>query len=197
MNKNQSTLINDLKQTLNSILEDESALIEKFAIKKNVRKCEFILNVGNSAHVSYYILQGISRSFIIENGLEVTTQFSFLSDIVSPINAYHNNSQSDESIQALTDLEYLEINMDKFERLLPKNPHLRDIEKRIYQLHNYQLGMRVRSFQTKTAKQHYLEIIAREPRIIKHCQLSYLATYLGISLGSLSRIRKEIKNNII
>ncbi|MFK5855791.1 MAG: Crp/Fnr family transcriptional regulator [Bacteroidota bacterium] len=197
MIKSPSILINDLKQSLKLILEEESTLIEKFAIKKSVRKCEMILNAGDNASVFYYIKQGISRSYILENSLEITTQFSFNSDIVFPLNAFPFNSQSEEYIQAMTDLDYFEINLYEFERLISKNPLLSNIERKIYQLQNYQLGMRVRSFQTKTAKQRYLEIIAREPRIIKYCQLSHLATYLGISSGSLSRIRKEIKNNII
>ena len=51
------------------------------------------------------------------------------------------------------------------------------------------MAQRLRNFQTMNATERYLQLIEKDPRIIKYIPLTYIASYLGITLGSLSRIR--------
>lgn len=54
-----------------------------------------------------------------------------------------------------------------------------------------QLEERLRAFQTQTASQRYHQLIEQEPQLLQKVSLTHIASYLGINLGSLSRIRAE------
>ena len=103
------------KNIINDLLSNNGKLIDEYTHKKHVNKNEFILTEGKFASVAFYINKGITRSFILVDGKEITLQFNFPGDIVFPLNSYSKNLISDEYIQAITDLDYAKINLNKFD----------------------------------------------------------------------------------
>jgi len=179
------------KNIINDLLSNNGKLIDEYTHKKHANKNEFILTEGKSASVAFYINKGITRSFILVDGKEITLQFNFPGDIVFPLNSFSENLISDESIQAITNLDYAKINLNEFDGVKQNNTELYELELKINELYTFQIAKRLRGFQTKSAKERYLELIKTEPEIAQFCQLSHIASYLGINLGSLSRIRSE------
>jgi len=182
----------NLKNEIIDLLTPNTELIDKYASRKKISKNEIILSEGQAASVTFYIFEGITRNFIINDGKEITLQFNFAKDIVFPLNSYKKNLKSDEYIQALTDLDIVKLNLYDYEIIKTDNTELKELELKLNELYILHTAKRLRDFQTSTAKERYLELIKTEPEILQYCQLSHIASYLGINLGSLSRIRSEI-----
>ena len=182
----------EIQIEINALLESYSKELDKFVKRLNFKKNEYILKEGQSAYVAYYIIKGISRSFKYHNDNEITLQFNFKNDLVFPLNAYNATMRSDEYIQALTDIEVIKMDLNDFRKLKKINAGYYKLEIKINELQLIQMGTRLRNFQTLSAKERYLELIKTEPHILQFCPLTYIASYLGITLGSLSRIRSII-----
>ena len=183
-----------LKVELFHLLETNPTMLGYLVKRKKVKKGTLLIQEGRYAYVAFFIINGISRSYLIRNEEETTLQFNFRYDIVFPLNSYNKNLRSDEYIQALTDLEYVKLDLSEFDALKQTNPEFHLIESKINELYIFQLAKRLRNFQLLNAKERYVQLLESEPQIVKYCSLSHIASYLGIKLGSLSRIRKELRN---
>ena len=82
--------------------------------------------------------------------------------------------------------------MNEFNKLKDDDPELLKFEISINEFYMVQMAQRLRDFQTLNATERYLQLIEKEPKIIKYIPPTYIASYLGITLGSLSRIRDII-----
>jgi len=183
---------NTIKKEISGLLRFHGQEIDKILTSQSVNKGEFILKEGNSAFIAFYLIRGITRNFIYKNGKEITLQFNFKEEMVFPLNSFNKNLRSDEYIEALTDIDIVKVKLNEFEDLKESNPELFKLELKINELYTFQLAKRLRDFQTLTAKERYLELIKTEPLIIQYCKLTHIASYLGLNLGSLSRIRNSL-----
>jgi len=180
------------KSEIIDLLKNNTSLFDRYTLRLYKKKGDFLLSAGGSGFGAFYLNEGITRNFLIQDGREITLQFNFPGDIVFPLNSYDKTLPNDEYIQALTELDFVKINLDGFNRIKQENTDLYELEIKINEIYTFQIAKRLRDFQTKTAKERYLELIKTEPQILQFCQLSHIASYLGINLGSLSRIRSEI-----
>ena len=161
---------------------------------KVFKKNEHLIEPGREAAVAYAIDKGILRTYKIKSGKEITTQFNFNEDFCFPVNSYVPGAKSDEYIQALTEAEIRIIDLHKFNKLKSGAPEIIQFEVSINEIIILQLSKRLRDFQTLDARERYLQLLEKEPNIIQNIPLTYIASYLGITLGSLSRIRSIISH---
>ena len=180
------------KISFKSILNDNAEILEEVTIKKTLKKNEFLLMPQQPAFVAFYLRSGATRNFMLKGGDEITLQFNFENEIVFPLNSYHPQLLSDEFIQALSEVEYIKLDLMKLGKLRKDIPALKTLQHQVDNAFIFQIARRLRSFQTKTAKERYIELLGNNPKIVRFCKLSHIATYLGINLGSLSRIRREL-----
>ncbi len=180
---------NPISLFVDNLSDKNKQLLETIATQKTYKKNTFLLKPGRPASSIFIISKGITRNFIRKSDKEITLQFSFENEIVFPQNSYQSDGKSDEYIQTLTDTEVEFINLNEFNRLKNGNPELLKFEISINEFYMIQMAQRLRDFQTLNATERYLQLIEKEPKIIKYIPLTYIASYLGITLGSLSRIR--------
>ena len=144
---------------------------------------------------AYYILEkGLARSFVFDyNGNDITTQFFTPGDIVIEAVSLFQRVPAIENIVALTDCNVWKINFDTFQTLFHSIPALTEWG-RLWMAKSMFIA-KYRSVQmiTETAASRYLKLMAEHPEIIQQAPLKHIATYLGITDTSLSRIRKEIQ----
>ncbi len=183
---------------LKSIFKPESftssqlALIMMLFEEIEFNKNEYLIEKGKVSSYYYFLEKGFLRSFSINmQGTDITTKFYSKNDIVIDWHAYFLKKPSKESIQALTKGKCWKISFNNFMRLF----HIEAFREvgRTRLINNYfELKNHSISVIEDHAKGRYLNFLKEKPSIIQNVPLKHIATYLGITDTSLSRIRKEI-----
>jgi len=173
-------------------------LAEKFKARKIARN-DYLLKQGAICNESHFIENGIIRSYTYDfKGDDVTTGFyskkMFFSDLLS----FFKRIPSKEYIQALTDCEAWYLTYEDMQTNFHTFPEFREFG-RLNIINQYGLlKQRMLSMLQETAEQRYMDLINSYPEIIQNVPLKHIASYLGITDTSLSRIRKEsVKKQII
>ncbi len=142
----------------------------------------------------YYILEkGFVRSYVIDyNGKDTTTEFFSSKNIVIDWPAFFLKTPSNENFQTTTDCICWKISYDDFQILFHEIKNFREAGRKRLTEDYLQLKEKNLILITEKAKERYLDLLQKRPEIIQNNSLKHIATYLGITDTSLSRIRKEI-----
>ncbi|MGZ3838580.1 MAG: Crp/Fnr family transcriptional regulator [Flavisolibacter sp.] len=161
-------------------------------IRKEIPKNEFHLKEGRICHQYLFLEKGFIRAFAHDTeGHEVTTDFYGENQVVFEVSSFFNRTLSKENHQALTDCEGWVITYDQLNRLFHTLPEFRDFGRSILVKGFTALKKRMLSMITETAEERYSQLLQTAPEIFQKAPLKYIASYLGITDTSLSRIRKE------
>lgn len=147
---------------------------------------------GMSANFLAFINQGAFRVFFIDQrGEEITTWFSFQDMFVADLLSYYQESAAVYYVEAIAESEVLIAQKSSLEKLFRDHPDYREFGRKFAENGMVQVMQRMVDLQTKSAEQRYLDLLEK-PQFLEQIPLKYLATYLGITDSSLSRIRKKI-----
>jgi CRP-like cAMP-binding protein len=159
---------------------------------KEIRRNAFLLKEGRVANDYYFIEEGFMRSFAHDTeGNEVTTAFFSANQVVFEVSSFFNRVQSKENIVAIDDCKGWVITYEQLNHLFHNLPEFRDFGRSILVKGFAALKVRMLSMITETAEERYDALMKYNPEIFKHAALKHIASYLGITDTSLSRIRKE------
>ncbi len=177
----------------NNYLRGEAIeLLERSFNRVEREKGAILLHQGNTCKDLFFLAEGIARSYSIRDGLDITTWFSFKNDFVTSFTSFFPKEPSYESIEMLTDGTLYQIS---YHQLLEIQKLSREIERAIQHfslLYTVQLEKRLFTIQTHSAKEKYQLMLQQEPPLIQHIPNKHLASYLGITRETLSRIRSSI-----
>ncbi|MFC5046267.1 Crp/Fnr family transcriptional regulator [Aquimarina hainanensis] len=155
-------------------------------------KNEYLIEKGKTANYYYFLESGFLRSYTLDlQGNDITTKFFICNDIVIDWHSYFLKTACKESIQALTKGKCWKINFSDFMKLF----HIEAFREvgRTRLVNNYfELKNHSVSIIGDHAKERYLNLLKEKPALVQNVPLKHIATYLGITDTSLSRIRKEI-----
>jgi len=161
--------------------------------KVEFSKNETILNEGKVSNKYYLISKGLFRSYVIDyKGNEITTDFFGPNDILIEVASLFLRIPSKETIQALTDCEVYKIDFNDFQKLYTTIEGFTEWGRSWMSHQLFMAKHRAVNMHTQSASERYLNLVQKKPQIIKEVPLKYIATYLGITDTSLSRIRKEV-----
>lgn len=150
-----------------------------------------LLEEGKVADKLYLIRKGCLRLFFYNNGKDITFQFFFEGDFVASFDSLHKRTPSLFYLESIEPTELTVIKRDDFYTLINNDSSLRKLyeEKLIDRFHTYQQLFLSRI--KNTPQQRYEELLKEYPNIIKRVPQHYIASYLGITPVSLSRIRNR------
>ena len=154
-----------------------------------VKKGELISEQDRFNKNVYFVEKGLLRMFYYENGKDITLKFFQEGKILASVDTLFNNEASRYNIEALEDSEVVYCNYHKLEELCEKSLHAANFTKFILGKLLAQTAERVTSLQHMTAKERYDALMTDDPNIVLRAPLGNIATYLGISQETLSRIR--------
>lgn len=178
------------------ISESDYRLVEAILIKRHIKKKRCILNEGDVSRYLFFVLGGSLRSFTVDNlGNEHIMQFAFEEHWVSDLSSFITQSPGEIVIEAIEDSEVLLLPHHELELLLNKIPALEKFFRQLYQRAYVALQKRVSMRDSTTAKERYKELIEKHPNVAKRVPLLYIASYLGITAESLSRVRSAMAND--
>ncbi len=141
----------------------------------------------------YFIKKGIVRAFAFADGNELTFWFGKEGETVLSMRSYVDDKKSYESVELLENGSLYALKTELLKELFLEDIHIANWGRKLAEKELVQTEERLISRQFKTATQRYKELLEQEPQLLQRVQLSYIASYLGITQVSLSRIRAEIK----
>jgi CRP-like cAMP-binding protein len=168
-------------------------LAEKYAFTEiNVKTKTTLLKEGEKARNIYFVKQGCLRLWMNHNGKEITNQFFLEGSLVASLESMMNNQPSDFNLEAIEKSTLYVLDKKKFEVLRQANPEFKDwfnnhiLERFIY------YSRHLLSFLKDKPEVRYAKLIQSKPEIIQRVPQHYIASYLGITAVSLSRIRNKL-----
>lgn len=150
-----------------------------------------LLLEGQISRTMFFIEKGCLRTWVNNDGKEITTQFFFEGDKVSSIESFRTNQPSLYSIESIEPCILQTISQQDFQNTLEKLPEIKEkmqehLFKRLLQSQKI-----FYSYLKNNPQQRYKELIEEYPQIIQRIPQHYIASYLGITSVSLSRIRNR------
>ncbi|SKC04178.1 cAMP-binding domain of CRP or a regulatory subunit of cAMP-dependent protein kinases [Soonwooa buanensis] len=173
--------------------EEDINQIASFHKKRSFVKDELIL-AKDQVLESYYLLEkGVVRAFVNDmDNNDITTEFFIDGDIVIIPSSLFQQIPSQESLQAVTDCEVWEIKYDDFQEVFRSIPSFAEWGRLWFTYQLFTLKQRSLDMITISATNRYLKLSKEKPQILQTVPLKFIASFLGITDTSLSRIRKEI-----
>ena len=160
--------------------------------QKTILKNDFHLMEGHHSNEYLFLETGFMRSYAYNtDGNEVTTNFYCQNQVVFEVSSFFNRTISKEKIQALTDCMGWYITYEQLNMLFHSLPEFRDFGRSVLVKGFAALKTRVLSMITETAEERYANLLETNPEIFQYAPLKNIASYLGVTDSSLSRIRKE------
>jgi len=175
------------------ITEEQLQIIEPFFTEKQCEKGEVLLQIHEICQYTFFVTRGCLRSFVIdEKGKEHIIQFApenwWISEQISLI----DQEPAMYGIDAVEDTEYLAVDRQFFNEFHKVISGAREMSGRL-QLNSLRaFQKRLVSHLADTGEERYLAFIRTYPSLALRLPLKMIASYLGITPESLSRIRKEI-----
>jgi CRP-like cAMP-binding protein len=169
-------------------------LITSKATERELRKDEYFSEAGKIPRYTGFVLQGVFRICYYNNkGEEITNNFVEENSFVVDYPRFESNITSSEYIQAVTDCKMLVFSKKDWDELLATIVGWDKIVARVYQKCLLEAIDRRSPLVSEDATTRYLSFMERFPSLANRVPLSYIASYLGITQQSLSRIRKKIR----
>lgn len=164
--------------------------------EKNVAKGEFLLQEGEICRHTFFVESGLLRMYSIDkNGKEHIIQFAPEQWLMSDRSSLYFGENSKYYVDAVEDSTVMLLDNDFFPNLKMNFPGSIVNNDLLLQKHIRNLQNRVNSLLAETAQERYLNFIKMYPDLMQRVPQWMVASYLGITPESLSRVRKELARN--
>lgn len=179
-----------------SFSEDEIKIIDSVFQKVMYKKGDIIAETDDNIHTQYYILEGCLRFYHIDqDGKEHTIQFAINDWWISDFTGFFSSSKSIMKIEVLRDAILYRLTEKDKEFLFARIPQIESFFRKKLERAFGAFQKRILSNLSQTATERYIDFINTYPNIEQCVKNYHIASYLGITTESLSRIRKELVNN--
>jgi len=160
--------------------------------EKIIAKNDYLLKDGKVNNDYYFLAEGFMRAFTFDTeGNEVTTYFYQKNRTVFEVSSFFLRVPSTESIQAVTECRGYFITYEALNNLFHTTPVFREFGRAMLVKEFAAFKQRTLALINKSAEERYADLIATNNDLFKYAQLKHIASYLGITDTSLSRIRRE------
>lgn len=185
-----------LLQQLNQLVplnpQQQKALCREVC-SENLPKGSILLSQNQVADNLYFIEKGIIRSFCFFDKKEVTRWFATEDSFCTSYFSFTYRKPSEDSLVLVTDCELLAISYEGLQALFHTDSAWLDLSRRLLEHYYTNVLARVLSFQTQSAAERYHAFLQDHPEIEDQIALGHLASYLGMTQATLSRLRAKRK----
>lgn len=176
-----------------SFSSEESQKIKKCFKKIYLKKGDILLRTNETVKHQYYVLDGCLRTYFIDKtGREHTLQFAINDWWISDYTAYFNSEKAILNIECIQNATLCEISKTDLDSLFKQIPQLETFFKKKLESAFSGFQKRILASLSQSAAQRYVSFISSYPNIEQSIKNYHIASYLGITTESLSRIRKEL-----
>lgn len=175
------------------VSEEEFRNFSKALKEATVAKGEYLLREGDVCHHAFFVEAGVLRAFSRdENGKEHLIQFAPENWFLSDRSSMYFNTPSDLTIEAIEETRVVFLDPGFADRASRISPSFRKYNEKLLQKHILHLQKRVTLLLGASAEKRYLDFVTLYPDLLLRVPLWMIASYLGITPESLSRVRKEL-----
>lgn len=175
------------------LTDEEFNISSKYFIPKKFKKHQFFLNEGDVDRYLGFVVSGCLRKYKIDSkGVEHIIQFAISDWWISDLNSFLSGLPSRYFIDALHDSEVLMLEKSSREELLDNCPKMERFFRLLIEANHVATQQRIADSLGASAEERYLKFIETYPQLNEQIPQNQIASYLGITPQSLSRIRKEL-----
>jgi len=182
-------LINFINQYTNLSKQAIDALEERVQFE-SFKKNELILKQGSIANKVWFITKGLVRKFYYKDGKDITIWIHAENEMCTSMHSYFQKKSSQENIQAIEDTELISLSYDKSLEL-NKYPEFNSFSQDLITKQFSCIDEFSKKFTLMSAAEKYNALSEIAPEIIKRAKLGYIASILGITQETLSRVRSK------
>lgn len=175
-----------------SLNEKEKECVKTYFVPKKIRKKQFLLKEGEVCKFLSFVEKGMLKSYNIdEKGVEHINMFAFEGWWTSDMYSFFSGEKAVITIDAIEDSEILMISLDDFEKMTLKVPMMDRYFRILFQNSIFTKERRLISAVTHSAQEKYLQLAQDNPQLLQRVPQNLIASYLGITPETLSRIKKN------
>ncbi|MEM6806780.1 MAG: Crp/Fnr family transcriptional regulator [Bacteroidota bacterium] len=156
-----------------------------------LEKGSILVKEGQFANKSYYMVHGCARAYYVHEGRDISDWFAFEDEFISAIVSFFTDQPSPHYIEVLQDAILVEISRETINYLSNKYHDFERLIRVVVTKTMLSQRERISSILFHTAEEKYEQMLAIRPDIVHRVPLMHIASYLGMTLETLSRIRKQ------
>ena len=183
------TQLFDYFKRFSPLTAEAKKAIEEITKVVHIQKNKDLQPIGHTCRTIYFINKGIARIYYYKDGIDITESFALENNIIARVESLFTGKPSRKAIQVLEDAEIVAIDADKLFKLYDIYPEIERLFRKIFEASHVETVNRIEGIQFHTAEERYKALLEEAPTILQRVPLKYIASYLGITQVSLSRIR--------
>ena len=177
--------------TINKISPAAQTALEKIINEKTYHKNEIIQEIDSRCRTVFIVKTGCARIFYYKGGNDITEHFAFENELIVRAESLFTGKATPKGIQAIDTTIIFAIDAVALFKLYDQHRDIERLFRLIFEQEYVNTLKRIESLQFNTAMERYLELL-KTTDYVQKIPLKYIASYLGITQVSLSRIRAEI-----
>ena len=182
----------DILDSISTLSLTSKRALQEHLTVRILSKGDHLLNQGETCRHIYFVHKGFLRIFYYKNGKNITEWFANEKNFCFSISSYFNSTPSDLIIESIEDCEVICLSRAGLENLRKCNLEVANLMIEFFSHSLIASQKRMESIQFESAKQRYQNLLEEQPEMIHKVPLQHIATFLGITQETLSRIRAQI-----
>lgn len=158
----------------------------------HIKKNNDLQSIGMPCKTIYFVEKGAARIYYYKDDKDVTEYFAFEKDLIIRAESLFTGKSSQKAIQAISDTSFIAIPADALFRQFDQHHDIERLFRKIVERSFVDTINRLENLQFNTAEERYLSLLKNSPTMVRDIPLKYIASFLGISQVSLSRIRANL-----
>jgi CRP-like cAMP-binding protein len=187
--------MNDFFETIQPIISlssESKSAFSKVMVRKEMKKGEILLKAEKICNHIYYIEKGLARTFYLKDGKDITDWISTEKNFSVSIVSFITRKPDRRSIELLEDSILWSIYYDDLQKLYSEYHEIERFGRLLVGMGLVQIQQRFDDLHFSSAQDRYKKLLNSNPTIIQRVPLGMIASYLGISQETLSRIRSGL-----
>ena len=158
----------------------------------NTQKNQDLQSIGQACKTIYFVQEGIARIYYYKEDKDITEYFAFENDLIIRAESLFTGNPSHKAIQAINNTVFIAIPARPLFDLFDGHHDIERLFRKIVERSYVDTINRLESLQFNSAEERYKSLLEKSPSMVRDIPLKYIASYLGITQVSLSRIRANI-----
>lgn len=172
-------------------IESKQVLLDNM-VKEYLPKGYVLVPVGGICRSVHYMEKGLTRTFYLKDGKEVTERFSAENSFTCSMAGYLNNAPDGRQIELLESSIIWSLPYERLEKLYDEHREIERLGRYIITNDLLEMQRRLTDLQFKSAEERYSGLLVSHPTLLQRVPLGIISSYLGITQETLSRIRAKV-----
>jgi CRP-like cAMP-binding protein len=175
-----------------SIDADSKQKFASYWVEFDIEKGSLLEKEGQVSHNLYYFNEGSARSFYIRDNREITISFTLDREFTAAMHSFITRKPSYENIETLEKSKVLRISYESLQKCFVEIPAIESAYRKILEQYYIVLEEKQIFSKFKSARDRYLDLMENRPKVIQKASVGQIASFLDMTIETLSRIRAKI-----